>query len=185
MVLIWKYRIEGSMFTAICIPSFGMDRNCTVYWCKYWVALNPGLDGVGSNMHFHYCPWTGSIKPSLQYFHICRVRWLSKFPFHLFQYHSSVVCAGGGCRSIPLHSISAVISYVLWRSLSTILVYVNSTSRNYFCVLIFWPGGKPKCSLFRCLWYSIWNWYSSHMLSFTLSFLLREKAVFLYQCDDS
>jgi hypothetical protein len=49
-------------------PSFGMDRNCTVYWCKYLVALNPGLGGVGSNVHFHYCPWTGSIKPSLQYF---------------------------------------------------------------------------------------------------------------------
>jgi hypothetical protein len=53
-----------SMSTAICIPSFGMDRNGSVYWCKYRVALNPGLGGVGSNMHFQYCPWTGSIKPS-------------------------------------------------------------------------------------------------------------------------
>jgi hypothetical protein len=31
MVLIRKYRIEGSMFTAICIALFGMDRNCTVF----------------------------------------------------------------------------------------------------------------------------------------------------------
>jgi hypothetical protein len=83
MVLIWNYRIEGSMFTTLCIPSFGMNQKCTVYWCKYWVALNPGLDGVGSDMHFHYCPRTGSIKPNLQYFRMCRVRWLSKFPFHL------------------------------------------------------------------------------------------------------
>jgi hypothetical protein len=70
MVFIWKYRIEGSMFTAICIPLFGMDQYCTVYWCKYWIAHNPGLSGVGCNMHFHYCPWTGSIKPSLKYFFI-------------------------------------------------------------------------------------------------------------------
>jgi hypothetical protein len=33
-------------------------------------------------MHFHYCTWTGSIKPSLQYFHNCHVRWLLKFPFY-------------------------------------------------------------------------------------------------------
>jgi hypothetical protein len=84
MILIWKYRIEVSMFTAICTLSFGMDQNCTVYLCKYWVALNPGLGGVGSNMHFYYCLWTGSIKPIMQYFHICRVRWLSNFPFHLY-----------------------------------------------------------------------------------------------------
>jgi hypothetical protein len=56
MVLIWKYRVEDSMFTDICMSSFGMDQNCTVYWCKYWVALNPWLGCVGSNMHFHYCP---------------------------------------------------------------------------------------------------------------------------------
>jgi hypothetical protein len=87
MVLIWKYSIEDSMFTAICIPLFGIDQNCTVYWCKYWVALNPGLGSVGSNMHSHYCPWTSQIKPSLQCFHICRVRWLSKFHFHLFYSH--------------------------------------------------------------------------------------------------
>jgi hypothetical protein len=81
-MLIWKYR----MFTAICIPSFGMDQNnyYTVYWYKYWLAINPGLGGVGSYMNFHYCPWTGSIKPSLQYFHICCFRWLSMFPFLLF-----------------------------------------------------------------------------------------------------
>jgi hypothetical protein len=83
MVLIWKYRIEGSIFTAIYTPSFWMDRNYTVYWFQYCVALNPGLGGVGRTMHFHYCPWTGSIIPSLQYFHICRVWRLSKFPFHL------------------------------------------------------------------------------------------------------
>jgi hypothetical protein len=28
-----------------------MDLNCNVYWCKYLVALNPGLCGMGSNMH--------------------------------------------------------------------------------------------------------------------------------------
>jgi hypothetical protein len=35
LCLIWKYRIEGSMFTAKCIPSFGMVQNWPVYWCKY------------------------------------------------------------------------------------------------------------------------------------------------------
>jgi hypothetical protein len=44
---------------------------------------------VGIYMTFYYCPWTCSIKPSLQYFHItskfCRFRWLLKFPFHLFK----------------------------------------------------------------------------------------------------
>jgi hypothetical protein len=34
--MVLKYRIEGSMFTAICIPWFGMDQNCTVYWNKYY-----------------------------------------------------------------------------------------------------------------------------------------------------
>jgi hypothetical protein len=58
----------------------------TVYWCKYSVALNPGLNGVGGNMRFHYCPLTGSMKPNLQYFHICRLRWLSKSI--LSEYHS-------------------------------------------------------------------------------------------------
>jgi hypothetical protein len=79
MVLILKYSIEDSMFAAICISSFGMDQNPPFYVCKYWVALNPGLGGVGiyRNMHFHCWPWTGSIKPSLQYFHICPFRWLS------------------------------------------------------------------------------------------------------------
>jgi hypothetical protein len=85
MVLIW-YRTECSMFTAVCIPSFGMDRNCTVHWSKYSVALNPGLGGVG-----RYWPWTYSIKPSLQYFHICFVRWISKFPFHLFLFSSKTL----------------------------------------------------------------------------------------------
>jgi hypothetical protein len=31
IVLIWKHRTEVSMFTAICIPSLGIDRNFTVY----------------------------------------------------------------------------------------------------------------------------------------------------------
>jgi hypothetical protein len=30
MLLTWKYRIEGSIFTAICMLS--LDQNCTVYW---------------------------------------------------------------------------------------------------------------------------------------------------------
>jgi hypothetical protein len=55
-----------------------------MYMCKYWVALYPGLFGVNSNMHFYYSSWTGLIKLNLQYFDICRVWWLSKFPFHLF-----------------------------------------------------------------------------------------------------
>jgi hypothetical protein len=47
-----KYRIKGY----ICMPSFGMNQNCTVYWCKYWISVNPGLGVVGGNMHFfHYC----------------------------------------------------------------------------------------------------------------------------------
>jgi hypothetical protein len=72
MVLIWKYCLERFMFTAICTICTPY-RKCTVYWCKYWVALNPRRGVVGSNMHFHYCPWTGCIKPSLQYFHIFHV----------------------------------------------------------------------------------------------------------------
>jgi hypothetical protein len=71
----------------------------TVYWRKYGVVLNPGLDCVGSNMHFHYCPRTGSIKPSLQYFHICRVRWLSMFPFHLFKLHDIHLLRGKAALS--------------------------------------------------------------------------------------
>jgi hypothetical protein len=101
-VLIWKYRIECSMFTAIGIQSFGMDQNCTVDWCKYWVALNPGLGGVGSNMRFHYRPWSGTNKPSLQYFHICRVWWLSKFSFHPYIHIYIIVCCFRCLFSISL-----------------------------------------------------------------------------------
>jgi hypothetical protein len=82
----WYYS-ENTALPFLCSPPYAYNRlgwtEMYCYWCKYWVVLNPGLDGVGSNMYFHYCPWTGSIKPSLQYFHICRVRWLSKFPCHL------------------------------------------------------------------------------------------------------
>jgi hypothetical protein len=55
MVLISKYRTEGSMFTVIYTPSFGMDQN-VLFIGENIVALNPELDGVGSNMHCHNCP---------------------------------------------------------------------------------------------------------------------------------
>jgi hypothetical protein len=38
----------------------------------------------GNNMHFHYCPWTGSIKSNLQYFDICSFRWLWQLPQRTF-----------------------------------------------------------------------------------------------------
>lgn len=50
----WKYHIEGSKFTAKCITSFAVDQNCTIYFCKYWVAFNDQLCDVGSNMHSQY-----------------------------------------------------------------------------------------------------------------------------------
>jgi hypothetical protein len=69
------------MFTAICIPSFGMNLKCTIYCCKYWVALNPGLGGVGSNMHFHYCSWTGSnqTEPAIFSYLSCSVAFKVRF----------------------------------------------------------------------------------------------------------
>lgn len=78
-------------FISAVIISSGTDQKGTVYWCKYRVALNPGLGGVGSYMHFHYSPWsyTCSVKRSRQYFHICRCRWLWKFHFHLLSYKTN------------------------------------------------------------------------------------------------
>jgi hypothetical protein len=38
---------------------------------------------VGSNMHCHYCQRAGSIKPSLQYFHILSCSVLSNLPFFI------------------------------------------------------------------------------------------------------
>jgi hypothetical protein len=133
LVLIRKPRIKGSMFTVICIPSFLMDRNCTIYWWKYWVVLNPGLDGMGSNMHIHYCPWT---EPAIFSYLSCSVAF--KVPFSSILISQQLcLCGVAAVKCLPVHSISAVISYVIWRSLITILAYfVNSTSKLIF-VLIF------------------------------------------------
>jgi hypothetical protein len=56
------------------------------------VALNPRLSGASSIRHFHYYPWTGLIKQSLQHFFVCVVIGVFQisFNFTLFQYHSTV-----------------------------------------------------------------------------------------------
>jgi hypothetical protein len=80
--------LQGYNIT-LCIHGYNIQynvRNVSTITAAIMCFCNPGLEGVGNNMHFHYCSWTGSIKPSLQYFHICCIRWLSKFHFHLLKY---------------------------------------------------------------------------------------------------
>jgi hypothetical protein len=43
-----------------------------------------GLAGADSDMHFRYCPWTGSTKRAVNIMIICDVRRLSKFLIHIF-----------------------------------------------------------------------------------------------------
>jgi hypothetical protein len=79
-VLIWKYRIEGYVFTVICIPSFGIDKNVMF---TMWIlsCAQRGVMRRKQYMHFHYCIWICPIEPTRRYFHICHVQWLSMFPF--------------------------------------------------------------------------------------------------------
>jgi hypothetical protein len=53
-----------------------------LYFFGVNIELRSTQGGVGSNMHFHYCPCTGSIKkPSLQCFHILSCSVAFKVPF--------------------------------------------------------------------------------------------------------
>jgi hypothetical protein len=81
--------------------------------------------------------WKGSINTSLLYFHICRVRWLSEFPFKLFfNITVALFVPCGGYKMSP-RTFNQCCDQL--RPLSTILMYyVNSTSIITF-VEIFRP----------------------------------------------
>jgi hypothetical protein len=89
------------------------------------------------------------------------------------------LCRVAAVKSLPVHSISAVISYVLWRSLIMIRMYVNSTSKNYFCFNISacfkmglqYPGqyGFGYCSITPRIYFLLFNfciWRSVYMQEF-------------------
>jgi hypothetical protein len=114
----------------------------TIYLCEHRVALTQCLVGLNSNIHFQYCSWTSSIVYCN--FDICRVRWLSRFLFHLlnidkFQ-RSTVFYSGtnfirfiaffGGYIKISLHYfISMLWKYLIfWRYLE------NQVSTHNFSV---------------------------------------------------
>ena len=58
-----KCLIECSRYTAVWILLWMYKLvSCPFNIIKCWVLLNPGLQGDDGSMHFHYCPWTGSVK---------------------------------------------------------------------------------------------------------------------------
>jgi hypothetical protein len=50
----WRFDLHRRMHF---IVWDGSKLYCLLW--KYWVSINPGIGGMGSNMHFHYCPLTG------------------------------------------------------------------------------------------------------------------------------
>ena len=69
-----------------------------------------GASGRGRFFTFQYLSWTGSIKPSLQHFHLCCVGWSERYPIVLFlSPQQRCLCRVAAVKSLPVHLIRAVI----------------------------------------------------------------------------
>jgi hypothetical protein len=53
--------------------AYKCDLKFYYFTFKCWILLKPVLGAWTVACTFQYCPWTGSIKPSLQHFQFCRV----------------------------------------------------------------------------------------------------------------
>lgn len=105
----------------------------TIIWDRTKLVLfsQPGLGGVGSNMHVLYCLWTSSIKSSLQYLHICPVQWVWSFSFHLF--------------------------YDSWFDVTCASLQVNNTQVVVFTILSHFTHRHLKPKHIQCVTQSTWD----------------------------
>jgi hypothetical protein len=122
------------------------------------------LGGVGSNMHFHRCPLTGSFKPSLKYFFLFVV--FGGFQSSVFIYFNITIALfvpWGGCNNYPRTFNQCCYQWrPLRRSLSTILMYYVPVLRWAVSIsqpIKIWISTRIfflhfKFCLWRCLWYA-------------------------------